>query len=86
MTAREFNERLAQANSREDKISLLDSRAEELFDKQRYREASKHYLAALKLERRQNVRAYFSGQLAGIMKFSAGPMKPSNTLKRQSRF
>ncbi len=71
MELRQFRARLAGAASKEEKIALLDSYAEELFEKGAYSDASKYYQQALALEKLQNGRAYFLGQI-GICHYNAG--------------
>jgi tetratricopeptide (TPR) repeat protein len=56
--------------STQEKIANLDAKAERLFLKGRYGEASRAYGEALNLARRVNVRAYFSGQV-GICHYNA---------------
>ncbi|MBZ5497266.1 MAG: tetratricopeptide repeat protein [Acidobacteriia bacterium] len=71
MELKEFKTRLANAASKEDRISLLDSHAENLFEKGRYGEAGEFYQQALDLAKQPNVRAYFTGQI-GICQYNAG--------------
>ncbi|PYV09231.1 MAG: hypothetical protein DMG07_23740 [Acidobacteria bacterium] len=71
MNARQLNKRLASASSPDEKISLLDALAEELFDKENYAGASGYYRQALRLERQPNGRAYFAGQI-GICHYNLG--------------
>jgi tetratricopeptide (TPR) repeat protein len=68
---KQFQDRLKKAVSEEERTSLFDSYAEELFESENYSEAIKIYSQALKLSKRQNVKAYFSGQI-GICNFNAG--------------
>ena len=71
MDQREFNSRLARSGSNQEKIVLLDSYAESLFEKENYSGASEHYARALKLEKQPNVQAYFAGRI-GICQFNLG--------------
>ncbi len=71
MNQKQFNARLKCALSEEERISLLDSYAEELFDKENYSGAIKHFLQALQIAKQQNAKAYFAGQI-GICYFNAG--------------
>src|SRR5262245_52548964 len=71
MDQRAFDKQLAAATSPEAKISLLDARAEELFERERYNEALKFYEQALALETGSNPRAYFTGQI-GICQYNLG--------------
>lgn len=71
MELKELKTNLESAVSREDRISLLDSYAEKLFEKGRYAEAGKFYGQALDLAKQINVRAYFAGQV-GICQYNAG--------------
>jgi tetratricopeptide (TPR) repeat protein len=71
MDNREFKIKLENASTAEDRISLLDERAENLFEKERYAEAAKYYAQAHDLAKVPNVRAYFSGQI-GICHYNAG--------------
>jgi tetratricopeptide (TPR) repeat protein len=68
---KQFQDRLKKAVSEEERTSLFDSYAEELFESGNYSEAIKIYSQALKLSKQQNVKAYFSGQI-GICNFNAG--------------
>jgi len=67
----QFNARLKRADSSEERLSLLDAYAEELFDKEHYEEAVEVYSQALKIPKQPNVRAYFAGRI-GICHFNAG--------------
>lgn len=71
MNQQQFNAKLKRAASDVDRISLCDSYAEELFEKEKYPEAIKIYTLALKIEKEPNVRAYFTGQI-GICYFNTG--------------
>ncbi len=71
--------------STQDRISLLDAKGENLFQKGRYTEASRAYGEALNLAKRVNVRAYFAGQV-GISHYNAGKDKEAlQYLLRSSR-
>ena len=63
MDLKEFNTRLANCDSKEEKITLLDEYAGELFEKGEFDQAGKCYAEALSLEKQPNVRAYFAGQV-----------------------
>lgn len=71
MNQREFNARLKNAASAEERISIADAYAEELFDKESYPDAIKIYSSALALAKQANVKAYFSGRI-GICYFNWG--------------
>jgi tetratricopeptide (TPR) repeat protein len=71
MDQREFNTRLAASTSKQEKITLLDAFAEQLFEKGNFALARKYYSQALDLERQNNVRAYFAGQV-GICHYNSG--------------
>jgi tetratricopeptide (TPR) repeat protein len=67
----QFNAKLKSVVSEEERLSLFDSYAGELFGKGNYSEAVKVYSQALKIPKQQNVKAYFTGQI-GICHFNAG--------------
>ncbi len=71
MDAQELKGRLDASQSIEEKISLLDSHAESLFQKGSYSEAGRFYAQAFELETQPNGRAYFAGQM-GICAYNAG--------------
>ncbi len=71
MDLKDLNIRLCAADSKEAKISLLDTFAEQLFRKEKYRQASEYYARALALAKLPNIRAYFAGQV-GICHFNSG--------------
>ena len=71
MDAKEFAARLSATPTTEEKISLLDSHAENLFQKGEYAQAGKFYEQAFDLEKQPNGRAYFAGQM-GICAYNAG--------------
>jgi tetratricopeptide (TPR) repeat protein len=67
----QFNVRFKKAVTEEERISLMDAYAEELFKKENYSEAVKIYAQGMKIARQQNIKAYFSGQI-GICQYNAG--------------
>jgi tetratricopeptide (TPR) repeat protein len=67
----QFDAKLKSVVSEDERISLFDSYAEELFHKENYSEAIKIYSRALRIAKQQNAKAYFSGQI-GICYFNAG--------------
>jgi tetratricopeptide (TPR) repeat protein len=67
----QFNAKLKSVVSEEERLSLFDSYAGELFEKGNYSEAAKVYSQTLKITKQQNVKAYFTGQV-GICHFNAG--------------
>jgi tetratricopeptide (TPR) repeat protein len=67
----QFNAKLKEAATKEERISILDAYAEELFSKENYAESIKIYSQALKIALQQNAKAYFTGQI-GICHFNAG--------------
>jgi len=71
MDLKEFNTGLANCDAREEKITLLDEYAGELFEKGEFDQAGKYYQEALDLEKQSNVRAYFAGQV-GICHYNTG--------------
>ena len=71
MELKQLNAKLDSAATNQDRVSLLDSYAESLFEKGRYSEAGKYYGRALAPARQSNVRAYFAGQV-GICHYNAG--------------
>ncbi len=74
MNQNQLNARLSSTDSNEEKVSLLDTFAEELFDKGKYSEAGKCYEKAFALEKQPNARAYYAGQI-GICHYNAGDDK-----------
>jgi tetratricopeptide (TPR) repeat protein len=70
----QFNARLKNAVSDEQRISLYDAYAEGLFNKEDYAEAVKAYTAALKMAKVPNIKAYFAGRI-GICHFNTGSDK-----------
>jgi tetratricopeptide (TPR) repeat protein len=86
MDLKELKARLAGAKSKDEKVTLLDSYAEELFEKGKYTEASKHYSQALAFAKEPNTRAYLAGQV-GICHYNSGNDKEALLfLLRSSRF
>ncbi len=71
MNNKQFEARLKSAASDEDRISIFDAHAEELFDQENYSEAVKIYTEALKMAKEPNIKAYFTG-LIGICHFNTG--------------
>ena len=71
MDQREFSKRFAGSSSRQEKVTLLDAYAEQLFENENYAQACRHYTQAFHLEKQRNVRAYFAGQI-GICRYNAG--------------
>ena len=71
MNKQQFNARLKSAASNEERISLMDAYAGDLFEKERYSEAVQIYSQALKIPKQANVKAYFAGRI-GICQFNAG--------------
>ena len=71
MNKKQFDAKLASAASDEERISLLDGYAGELFDKENYSDSISLYSKALKISRQPNVKAYFMGSI-GICHFNAG--------------
>ncbi len=83
----QFNAKLKNAGSDEERVSLYDSFAEELFEKENYSEAIRIYSQALKNQKQQNIKAYFTGRI-GICHFNAGNDKEAfrNLLKSAQLF
>jgi tetratricopeptide (TPR) repeat protein len=67
----QFNVKLKSAVSNEQRISVYDAFAGELFDKEDYSEAAKVYADALKMAKEPNIKAYFTGRI-GICHFNTG--------------
>ncbi len=78
MNQQQFNAKLKSTASEEERISLFDAYADELFDKGDYLEAVKVCSQALKIPMQQNVKAYFTGRI-GICHFNAGNDKEAFT-------
>jgi tetratricopeptide (TPR) repeat protein len=70
----QFNARLQSAKTSEQRLSLYDTYAEELFEKERYSDAINLYIEASKLVQEPNIKAYFSGRI-GICYFNTGDDK-----------
>lgn len=71
MNRQQFNAKLKSAATNEQRISLLDAYAEELFEKENYSAAVKIYADASKLAKESNIKAYFTGRI-GICHFNTG--------------
>ena len=71
MNQQQFEAKLKKAVTEEQRISLFDSYAEELFNKDNYSEAIKVYSQAFKIPKQPNIKAYFAGRI-GICHFNAG--------------
>ena len=71
MNEQQFNAKLKSAASNEERISLVDTYGEELFEKEHYAEAIRVYSLALKLRSEVNTRAYFAGRI-GFCHFNSG--------------
>ena len=71
MNRQQFNAKLKSAATHEQRISLFDAYAEELFERENYSEAVKIYADALKLAKEANIKAYFTGRI-GICHFNTG--------------
>ncbi len=67
----QFRKQLKMAASPEERLNLYDSYGEELFQKERYAEAIKVNLQALRGQNQPNLRAYFMGRI-GFCHFNAG--------------
>jgi tetratricopeptide (TPR) repeat protein len=70
----QFNSKMKSAGSEEERISISDAYAEELYEKENYPAAIKVFSGALKLAQQPNVKAYFTGQI-GICHFITGKDK-----------
>ena len=85
MNRKQFQDKLKKATSEEERLSLFDAYAEELFLKEKYSEAIQIYSQAQKIPKQQNVKAYFAGQI-GICYFNEGNDKEAFTfLARAAR-
>lgn len=71
MNERQRTRRPTSTASTDEKIAALDAHAEELLDKEKYAAASRQYEEALRLEKKPNARAYFTGQI-GICQYNLG--------------
>ncbi len=71
MNQQQFSLKLKSAASEEERISIYDAYAEELFEKGHFSEAVKIYSQAVKIPKQQNVKAYFLGRI-GICHFNDG--------------
>jgi len=74
LNRQQFNSRLKSAVSNGQRISLYDTYAEELFEKENYSEAVDTYADALKIAKEPNIKAYFTGRI-GICHFNTGDDK-----------
>jgi tetratricopeptide (TPR) repeat protein len=70
----QFNAKLKKADTPEQRISLCDAYAEELFEKENYSDAVKVYNDALKFAQDPNIQAYFTGRI-GICHYNTGDDK-----------
>ena len=85
MNRKQFQDKLKRTVSDEERLSLCDAYAEELFAKDKYSEAITIYSQAQKIPKKRNVKAYFTGQI-GICHFNAGNDKEAfNYLLRSAR-
>ena len=71
MNQQQFEAKLKRAVTEEQRISLLDAYAEELFNKDNYSEAITVYSQAFKIPKQPNAKAYFAGRI-GICHFNEG--------------
>ncbi len=71
MDQKELKTRLAGTKSNEEKVTLLDAFAEDLFEKNKYAEAARQFAEALHYAKEPNTRAYFVGQI-GICHYNMG--------------
>jgi tetratricopeptide (TPR) repeat protein len=83
MESKEVKAKLSVVKPKEDKVSLLDARAEELFQKGNYGGAAHLYTQALEMERQPNVRAYFAGRV-GICHYNLGQDKEALKMLHKS--
>lgn len=74
MNKQQFNTKLKSATSEEERISIYDAYAEELFHRENYAEAAAIYAQACKIARQPNIKAYFAGQI-GICHYNNGDDK-----------
>lgn len=74
MNQQQFKARLQSAKTNEQRITVYDKYAEELFNKEQYADAIKLYSAAYRLAKEPNIKAYFSGRI-GICHFNTGDDK-----------
>ena len=71
MDLKELKAKLAAAKTKEGKVSLLDSYAEDLFEKGKYPDAGRFFAQALALAKAPNTRAYLAGPI-GICNYNSG--------------
>jgi tetratricopeptide (TPR) repeat protein len=83
MNRKELNAKIKSAESVQERISLLDNYANELFDKGNFKEAIHYYEKACALEKQSNAKAYFIGQM-GICHYNAGHDRQALTLLLKS--
>jgi tetratricopeptide (TPR) repeat protein len=80
---KQFDAKLKSAASTEERIALLDTYGEELFNKEKYAAAVRVYSQGLTIRNRPNVKAYFAGQI-GICYFNSGNDKEAFKYLQQS--
>lgn len=83
MNRQQFNAKLKKAASNEQRISIYDAFADELFDKESFAEAVKVYSDALKIVKDLNIKAYFKGRI-GICHYNTGNDKEAFEYLTQS--
>ena len=83
MNQKQFDAKLKSATSTEERIAILDTYGEELFNKEKYAEAVRVYSQGLTIRNRANVKAYFAGQI-GICHFNSGNDKEAFKYLQQS--
>ncbi len=74
MDQKELRAKVAGAGSNEEKVTLYDAFAEDLFEKGKFAEAGKYFAEALKYSKEPNTRAYLIGQM-GICNYNLGSDK-----------
>ncbi len=85
MDPKELKAKLANARSNDEKVTLLDAFAEDLFEKGKYAEAAKQFSEALRYAKQPNTKAYVVGQI-GICNYNLGNDKEALTnLLKSSR-
>jgi tetratricopeptide (TPR) repeat protein len=67
----QLDTKVKKADSNEQRVSLYDTYAEGLFEKENYSEAVEIYNKALKIAKEPNIKAYFTGRI-GICHFNTG--------------
>ena len=83
MNKKQFEARLKNAATAEERLALMDAYGGDLFDRERYADANGIYSQALRLARQPNVKAYFAGRV-GICHFNAGSDKEAFTFLLKS--